>query len=204
MTTTRHTTLHDVMRDIVDRFQFSKVKEIVAGGEYAMDSILRGLRAAHADGNDEDSIVLIHDGVRPIINATLVNLIVTSVNEHGNGITSAPAFETLASSLDDGRTIDDVTERSQMYTLQAPQAFRLGPILKAHELALEIGIHNRVVDQAHLINSLGTASLDGSLAPLRLVSGVRGNIKITTFDDINYFEYLLHSGKYEDIVNGSM
>lgn len=193
----------DVMRSIVSASGFTKVRAIVAGGEYAMESIANGLRAAQADGNPDDSVVLIHDGVRPIINANLIDSIVASVVEHGNGITSAAAFETLAASKDNGATIDSVTERTEMYTLQAPQAFRLGPIVAAHTAALDAGIHDRVVDQAHLIDSLPADSIDSSLRPMALVPGVRGNIKITTFDDINYFEYLLDSGKYADIVTGA-
>jgi 2-C-methyl-D-erythritol 4-phosphate cytidylyltransferase len=86
-----------------------------------------------------------------------------------------------------------------MFTLQAPQAFRLGPIHKAHLLGKQERIHDKVVDQAHLISLLREEKIDRTLAPLRLVEGLVGNIKITTTDDINYFEFLLKSGKYKQL-----
>lgn len=190
----------ETMNQIVAQGLFDKVRRVIPGGRYAMESIYLGLRAAADDGVADDAVVLVHDGVRPIISATLIDSVVDSVKAHGSGITSAAAFETLASSRDCGATIESVTERSHMYTLQAPQAFLLGPLLNAHEQGIEQAIHDKVVDQAHLIDSLSTENLDSSLSTLSLVEGVRGNIKITTIDDINYFEFLIQSGKYWEIV----
>src|SRR5690606_6876431 len=101
--------------------------------------------------------------------------VVSSVQENGNAITSSPAFETLAVSRDQGETISSVTERTEMYTLQAPQAFHLGAIVQAHKQSMEQGLHDQVVDQAHLIDSLETSQLHSSLSKLHLVPGVRGN-----------------------------
>ncbi len=192
-----------VMQKIVSDYGITKVEKIVPGGYYAMDSIFAGLNAAVEDNNPDDAIVLLHDGVRPIINTALIDIVVSSVQERGNAITSSPAFETLASSKDGGETLDSITERSEMYTLQAPQAFRLGAIYDAHIKAKAADVHNKVVDQAHLVGRLDKTDLDVSLAQLHLIPGVRGNIKITTFDDINYFEFLIDSGKYEEILKGS-
>jgi 2-C-methyl-D-erythritol 4-phosphate cytidylyltransferase len=188
------------MKRIVTDGHFYKVRTVIPGGQYAMESIHLGLLAAAADGLAADTIVLIHDGVRPIISSSLIDSIVHSVETHGSGVTSAAAFETLAASLDGGATIASVTNRSEMYTLQAPQAFRLGPILEAHSSGIALSIHDKVIDQAHLIDSLPAESLHPTLTRLALVEGVRGNIKITTIDDINYFDFLLESGKYREIV----
>lgn len=193
----------ELMNEIVTEHKFSKVKNVVPGGEYAMESIFIGLDAAVQDGNPSDSVVLIHDGVRPIINQDLIREVAASVRLHGNGITSNHAFETLAESNDGGNTVSEVTERSKMFTLQAPQAFKLGPIHSAHKLAKQVGVHDKVVDQAHLIHSLRGQEIDQSLNPLRLVSGLKGNIKITTADEINYFEFLLESGKYHELTSAT-
>jgi 2-C-methyl-D-erythritol 4-phosphate cytidylyltransferase len=193
----------DLMKGLIVKHGFSKVKQVASGGDYAMDSIFIGLNLALADNQPEDAVVLIHDGVRPIINAELINRIVTSVTTDGNAVTSRPAYETLASSKDQGATVSTVTERSEMYTLHAPQAFRLGPIHKAHLLGKQERIHDKVVDQAHLISILEKEKLDPTLSPLRLVEGLVGNIKITTTDDINYFEFLLQSGKYQELTQSS-
>lgn len=189
----------DPMKELIAQHGFRKVKKVVAGGDYAMESIFIGLELALSDNQPEDAIVLIHDGVRPIINGELIERIVQSVANHGNAVTSRPAYETLAASKDEGNTVSIVTERSEMFTLQAPQAFRLGPIHKAHLLGKQERIHDKVVDQAHLISLLQEEKIDRTLAPLRLVEGLVGNIKITTTDDINYFEFLLQSGKYKQL-----
>ena len=193
----------DLMKELISQFGFSKVKKVVSGGDYAMESIFTGLEIALSDNQPEDAIVLIHDGVRPIINGELIARIVQSVIKHGNAVTSRPAYETLAASKDEGNTVSSVTERSEMFTLQAPQAFRLGPIHKAHLLGKQKRIHDQVVDQAHLVSLLEKEQLESTVSPLRLVEGLVGNIKITTTDDINYFEFLLQSGKYKQLTQGT-
>jgi hypothetical protein len=65
------------------------------------------------------------------------------------------------------------------------------------------GVHDQVVDQAHLISVLPQEDLDVSVVPLRLVEGLFGNIKITTLHDITYFEFLLKSGKYHELTQSS-
>lgn len=193
----------DLMNELISKYGFSKVQKVAAGGAYAMESIFIGLELALADNQPKDAVVLIHDGVRPIINSELIGRIVSSVIKHGNAVTSRPAYETLAASNDAGSTVSTVTERSEMYTLQAPQAFRLGPIYKAHLIGKQEGIHDKVVDQAHLVSLLDREKLEPTLYPLRLVEGLVGNIKITTTDDITYFEYLLNSGKYQEFTKGT-
>jgi len=194
----------EMMEQIIADHGISKVRKVVAGGEYAMESIYIGLETALADNQPADSVVLLHDGVRPIINQDLILRIIDSVLSHGNAVTSTGAYETLAASKDGGQSVSMVTERSEMFTLQAPQAFRLGAIFEAHTLGKAQGVHDKVVDQAHLISVLEPVGLEATLAPLRLVDGLMGNIKITTADDINYFEYLLQSGRYLEIIKGNV
>jgi 2-C-methyl-D-erythritol 4-phosphate cytidylyltransferase len=189
----------ELMNQIVQQHGISKVKRVVSGGEYAMDSVYIGLETAMSDRQPADSVVLLHDGVRPIISQDLIRRIIDSVRVHGNGITSTRAYETLASSKDNGQTVSMVTERIEMLTLQAPQAFRLLPIHRAHALGKQLGVQHKVVDQAHLISTLDKKILEDSVAPLRLVEGLSGNIKITTIDDVHYFEFLLKSGKYYEL-----
>jgi 2-C-methyl-D-erythritol 4-phosphate cytidylyltransferase len=193
----------DLMQELIAQYGFSKVQKVVAGGDYAMESIFIGLELALSENQPEDAVVLIHDGVRPIINTELIERIVASVTRYGNAVTSRPAYETLAASKDEGNTVSTVTERSEMFTLQAPQAFRLGPIHRAHLLAKTAGLHDKVVDQAHLISMLAKEKLESTLSPLRLIEGLVGNIKITTTDDISYFEFLLQSGKYQELTEGT-
>ena len=190
-----------LMNEIVNRHKISKVRNVVPGGKYAMDSVFIGIKTVLDDNQSADSVVLLHDGVRPIITKEIIRRIVESVDLHGNGVTSTRAYETLAASNDNGNTVSMMTERSEMFTLQAPQGFRLSSIYRAHSLGRQKGLHGKVVDQAHLISVLRKDDLDKSLFPIRLVDGILANKKITTTDDLTYFEFLVSSGKYQELIN---
>lgn len=93
----------ELMKRIVEEFQIHKVRAIVPGGKSAQESIFCGLTAAKNDHeNDENTIALIHDGVRPIISAKLINENIESVAKCGSAISAIPAFETIARSAHGG------------------------------------------------------------------------------------------------------
>ena len=182
----------DLVKGYVAEYGLDKVKSIVKGGDSAQASIFNGLDAAMADAeNDETTCVLIHDGVRPIINNKLIDDNIASVREFGSAISSIPAFETVARSLDGGKTVDDVENRDLMYILQAPQSFRLGDIHSAHQRSISEGMMGRFIDQAHMMNHYGH--------DIHMIDGFRGNIKITVPLDLAYFNFLVSSGEFEAV-----
>lgn len=186
-----------LMQSLVDKYEIKKVKSIVRGGGSAQESIFNGLVAAREDSdNGEDTCVLIHDGVRPIVNKKLIDDNIASVNDKGSAISSIPAFETVARSLDGGEVVDAVENRDFMYVLQAPQSFRLYDIHDVNSRAAEEGMMGRFIDQAHMMNHYGHN--------IHLVDSFRGNIKVTVPLDIAYFEFLLSSGQYEKITGESI
>ena len=184
----------DTVQEIVDEYGLTKVRAIVSGGESAQGSILNGLQAAVDDGNDREDIVLIHDGVRPVINGEMISDNIRSVHRHGNGITSIPAFETVAQAWENSRVVETVTDRNKMHILQAPQSFRLGEIYDLNVIIREDGLLGRFVDQAHLC--------DHFKKRLYLVEGIRGNVKITVPLDVVFFRHLVESGEYERVLRG--
>ena len=161
--------------DIVKYFGFTKVRKIVDGGASAQDSIYNGLKAVAADCHPE-TIVLLHDGVRPYIDPELIDRNIHCVEQHGNAVTFTPCVETLVISKN-GESITDIPYRRESFAAQAPQSFRLGDILAAHEevRATQNG-YKDLVDQATICWKLGI--------PIHLVPGNRGNIKITTSEDV--------------------
>lgn len=84
-----------LMKKIVKDFNLNKVKKIVAGGRTGQLSIYNGLKAANSISNSEKDVVLIHDGVRPLIDKDLINKNIESVNLYGSAITTSPAKETF-------------------------------------------------------------------------------------------------------------
>ena len=113
----------DYLKEEIENYHISKVAKVVPGGESGQDSIYNGLKAA-SEENPKDSIVLIHDGVRPFITQELINNNIEDVKKYGSSITSTPCYETAIIS-EDGENIEEVPNRDIMYTAQAPQCFYL-------------------------------------------------------------------------------
>lgn len=170
------------MRRLVQRFAVSKVSAIVAGGETGQDSIYNGLKKAREE-NPEDSVVLIHDGVRPWVSYDTISRNIQGVKDNGNAITCTPCFETILMSTS-GRTVETVPYRKDTYAAQAPQSFWLGEIIADHEkVRLTESRYDNLVDTCTLIKSLGKEAY--------MVEGNRGNIKVTTPEDVYMYRALI-------------
>jgi 2-C-methyl-D-erythritol 4-phosphate cytidylyltransferase len=180
---------------MVHAYGIDKVRTIVPGGASAQESIYKGMCSASADGVSDDAIVLVHDGVRPLINQQLISRNIETARECGNAITAIPCFETVARSADFAATIDSVTRRDEMHILQAPQTFALGLARRLNARSVEEGLLGSFVDQAELMGHYGEK--------LHLVSGFRGNVKLTTDLDLLQFELLASSGHLAAVIGES-
>lgn len=76
------------------KFQITKVIDVVPGGKTGQESIYNGIVVAHRHSSSASDIVLIHDGVRPMIDEDIITSCLSCVREHGNAITTTPAIET--------------------------------------------------------------------------------------------------------------
>ena len=161
-----------------------KVKAIVPGGETGQLSIYNGLKAAKEIAGDEESIVLIHDGVRPLINDKVITDNINSVKEHGSAITTAVVKETILVVDPETSTIDYVPSRNNSRVARAPQSFWLDDILSAHEKMLTKGITN-CIDSCTMMQECGFN--------LHLVDGPGENIKITTPEDFYTMRAILEA-----------
>ena len=118
----------DYLKELLVRYGITKVKWIVPGGATSQDSTRNGLYAIAADQDPQDTIVLIHDGVRPLIDGQLITDNIAMVKEKGNAITVAPAIETIVTLSEDNR-VDRVIERNICRMARAPQSFYLSDII---------------------------------------------------------------------------
>ncbi len=170
------------MKSLVEEYRITKVCQILTGGETAQDTIYNLLKCA-SENEPADSIVLIHDGVRPFISYDVISQNIAAVKKFGSSITSTSANETIVISKD-GESVDGVPHRKNAYAVQAPQSFRLADILAAHEKvrALPTGYED-LIDQCTIMRSLGI--------PVHLIEGNRGNIKVTNPVDFYMFRALL-------------
>ena len=172
----------DECRELAAKYGISKLHRLVACGDSAQGSIYNGLKAA-AEEFPPETIVLLHDGVRPYLEPSVIDANVDGVAKFGNAVTYTPCYETIVLSQD-GEKISALPYRRESYTAQAPQSFRLGDILAAHEkIRARPEGYADMVDQATICWTLGI--------PIHLVRGNRGNVKITTPEDIVMLEALL-------------
>ncbi len=169
-------------QQLVLDYRLDKVSAIVPGGATAQDSIYNALSKA-ARENPEDSIVLIHDGVRPFVEYGVISDNIEGVEQYGSAVTSTPCYETVLVSRD-GKKVDELPLRRESYTAQAPQSFYLKDILKAHEEIRAAGAgYKDMVDACTIYRALGKQP--------HMVAGNRGNIKVTTPEDVYMFRALL-------------
>lgn len=178
------------LKNILYKFRIEKVKLIVPGGDTGQLSIYNGLKAAKKIAGDEKSIVLIHDGVRPLIGEKLITDNINSVLKYGSAITTAKVKETILVVNEQDSTIDYVPSRNNSRVAKAPQSFWLDDILSAHEKALSEGINN-CIDSCTMMQKYGFA--------LHLIDGPSANIKITTPEDFYTMRAILEAKENEQI-----
>lgn len=172
----------EYMQRLIKEYGIQKVKGIVNGGETGQDSIYNGLMLA-ANENPLDSLVLIHDGVRPIVSSDTISNNIKLARVCGNAITCTPCTETILVSKN-GTTPDIIPYRSETYSAQAPQTFVLGEIINVHNIVRKQKTrYEDLVDSCTLYKKLGKETF--------MVYGNFGNIKVTNPMDIYVLEALL-------------
>lgn len=179
----------DFLKEKIVDYAIDKVSAIVPGGETGQDSIFSGLAKLH-ELYPNDSIVLVHDGVRPLIDADTISRNIACVKKNGNAITVSPALETIAVSTEGGEAIDRIIERRSCMLAKAPQSFYLQDLYEAHLKARSVNRHN-FIDSAYLMQWNGHK--------LHTVDGPTYNIKITTPMDYYVFRAILDADENAQI-----
>lgn len=121
----------DYCKDLLAKFNIKKVSQVVPGGETGQMSIFNGLEALQEKYQGNDDYVLIHDGVRPLIDEEIISKNIESVKKYGTAITVKPVIETVVQ-VDEEDIINNVIERSTCQTAVAPQSFVLSEIYSLH------------------------------------------------------------------------
>lgn len=167
---------------LLEEFGLAKVRAVVPGGETGQLSIRAGLLAAAGLSDPECTVVLVHDGVRPLVDQKTIEACVGAVEEFGSAITCVRAKETTLVEADDGGL--DVVPRERVLLARAPQGFWLSELLAAHEDAHAAGKAD-YIDSASMMVARGVR--------LHAVEGRYDNIKITTQDDFYAMRAILDS-----------
>lgn len=177
-----HPDYYEYMQDLVKYYYITKTAGMVNGGKTGQESIYNALKLAQKE-NPQDSIVLIHDGVRPNITEEVITKNIECTKKNGNAITCTSCFETILIS-ENGINPEHVPYRKDTYAAQAPQTFHLGEVIEAHEITRKTNPnYTDIVDTCTLYKTLDKKTF--------MVKGNRGNIKITTIEDLYILRALI-------------
>lgn len=180
--------------EVIEEYNLSKIRRIAPGGKERQDSVFNGLKLIE----NKDCIVLIHDGVRPLIEKGLIEeaveeLLIPSAplfqrGEWGDSrglkgcdgvVLGVPLRDTIKEA--EGGTVKKTLKRDSLWAIQTPQVFLYSNILTAYERAMEEGFYS--TDDAAIVERYG--------GKIKIIMGSYRNIKITTPEDLDIAEFLL-------------
>ncbi len=163
--------------EIVERFKFDKIEKVVPGGKMRQESVRLGLEEAGGDYG----LVLIHDGVRPVINTKFLERVIAAARIHRAVITGLPAKETVKE-VNSRKEVIRTYKRKDIWLVQTPQVFRYEDIFEAHKRALLEG-WKEATDDSLLVEKLGV--------PVKVIEGSEDNIKVTTLYDFELARFII-------------
>lgn len=177
----------DHLEALIKDYKITKVHSVVPGGATGYASIHNGVMETAKLMTDPDDIILICDGVRPMLTERLISDSIRYARECGTSVPVTPSIDSLLFS-EDGKFCEKSYERSSMYITQAPQGYTMEKILWAHSEAERRGIVNPV-SSSELFIELGEK--------VRLFEGERINIKVTTQEDLEILNAWCHHQESE-------
>jgi 2-C-methyl-D-erythritol 4-phosphate cytidylyltransferase len=155
--------------EIVERYKFTKVAEVVAGGKRRQDSVCNGLMRV----NPETDIIAVHDGVRPFVTEDIIRESIIAADKYGAAVAAIPENDTVKEISDD-LIIRRTLNRKFLWRIQTPQVFRMDILKEAFKRAESEGYYG--TDEASLVERMGHH--------VRIVKGSDFNIKITTPEEL--------------------
>ncbi len=167
-----------VLEAYAKQFGITKLKHIVKGGESGQHSIMNGVEEAYKHYS-ADSCVVIHDGIRPLVDASVLNDVIETCHKYGNGVTSLPYNEQIFVIKDDVST-DKYIPRETLRRVSTPQAYMLGRLYDCYQQAISKGVGFTASSYVNtMMVDLGET--------LYFAKGSDKNIKLTTKDDLQIF-----------------
>lgn len=179
------------MKKLIKEYNFQKVTKVIPGGTDRQSSLLNGLHAIENPGDDD--IVLIHDGVRPLVKEETILENIAVAQEKGNAMTVKQCIETTVVTETDCAESGDFRNRDNTYTLTAPQTFKVNELLAAYEeIKKTDGELAQFPDASLLYVKLGKK--------VYLVKETGLNLKITTPEDFYYLRAYLELNENKQIL----
>ena len=178
----------NMVQAYANQFNITKLKWIVKGGGSAQESIRNGVLNLEGKAAADDTII-VHDGIRPMIDDTVLTDVIEKAQQFGNAVTSLPYNEQIfVVSKDDSETTTQFIPRETLRRVSTPQAYRFDLLSEKYHEAFEKGIG---IYGSHYTNTM-MVELG---VRLHFAKGSDKNIKLTTKDDLELFKGYLTKDK---------
>ena len=180
---------HDILRSYCEQYGITKLRWIVSGGKTGQESIRNGVY--HLENIcAEDDIVVIHDGIRPLVDRSVLSDVIQVCMEKGNAVSSLPYNEQIFL-MDDSQSTTRYIPRDTLRRVSTPQAYRFGKLFWAYREAFE--------KKVGIFGSSYTNTMFADLGErLYFAAGSDKNIKLTTKDDLELFKAYLKAESFTD------
>ena len=177
---------HDVLWAYAKQFGIDKLKWVVSGGKTGQESIRNGVYNLEGKACGDD-IIIIHDGIRPLVDESVLTDVIVKCKQYGNSVTSLPYNEQIFL-IDDEISTTKYIPRETLRRVSTPQAYKFGLLNSKYHEAFEkgIGIHGSSYTNTMMVE-LGVR--------LYFAAGSDKNIKLTTKDDLEMFKAYLKQDK---------
>lgn len=179
-----HGSYIEYMQSLLQLYQIKKVSKIIVGGRDRQSSLQRGLSAIEESGGEIDDIVMIHDGVRPLLELSTIRENIRVARQYGCAITVHPVTESVVITDSEKACMSDFKKRTDTYSLTAPQTFKLGELIESYRKWDTLKSEKiPLLDAAMVYASMGRE--------VHLVKEQGTNIKITTPEDFYFLKAML-------------
>lgn len=177
---------HDILWAYAKQFNITKLKWVVSGGSTGQESIRNGIYNLEDECSNDD-VIIIHDGIRPLVESTVLSDVIIKCRQYGNAVTSLPYNEQIFVVKDDIST-EQYILRETLRRVSTPQAYKFGKLDWAYKKAFAegIGIYGSSYTNTMMVD-LGET--------LYFAAGSDKNIKLTTKDDLEMFKAYLKADK---------
>ncbi len=174
-----------VKKEIVDRYGFTKVRAVIAGGSERYASVANAMRYL-AESGEREGIIMVHDGARPFLTDEIIERCYEGADLYRACVAAMPSKDTVKI-VDEDRMAVDTPDRKYVWAIQTPQAFDAGLIVSAYA-ALDREVAKtgsaRVTDDAGVVERFTDVRV-------KMVEGSYTNLKITTPEDLKIAEIFL-------------
>lgn len=178
-----HSSWKDYMESMLQRYGLKKIKAVVSGGKDRQESVLNGLKYIQANGALDEDVIVIHDGVRPLIQENILSENIRVAMKYGNAMTVRPVIESVVITDKDEVGFEDFKKRDDTYSLTAPQSFKLGVLTQAYKDIEGKDTPIPLLDSALVFTYLGNK--------IHIIKENNNNIKVTTPEDYYILKAML-------------